>query len=387
VKPIAFILNADWRTQRSGAATFTRALLAEMKRRGVEFCVVAMRGAGGNAAKVTHDGKDCSRGPTPGARLRTAVSGRLACGYLVALARDARHLWRHRRDLRGRVLAVNEFGCETMPIAARLVFPCAKVLALAHTHPGGSAYARHPVRACVERICYRSVDDIVFNSVALQREWAQTLSVHRMKGRVIHYGIAASDGRIPDDYPAKPEGCVDLLCASRFVRWKGHRELLQAFHRASVTSPMIRLILIGDGFERESVMKQARALGFADALRPPAVLYLGERPDAARYFNGADIGIQLSIEPEAFGLVFLEAMARGKPVIGTKIGGIPEVVGDAGLLVAAGDVEAAADAIHRLAESSALRTELGERGRHRWREEFTLERMVGEYVAHFGAGR
>ena len=113
----------------------------------------------------------------------------------------------------------------------------------------------------------------------------------------------------------------------------------------------------------------------------PVVFFLGSRPYAARYFNMADIGIQLSIEPEAFGLVFLEAMSRGKPVIGARIGGIPEVVGhDAGILVDASDSDAAAAAIVRLATSPDLRRQMGEAGHYRWQKHFTLDRMVDDYA-------
>jgi glycosyltransferase involved in cell wall biosynthesis len=137
--------------------------------------------------------------------------------------------------------------------------------------------------------------------------------------------------------------------------------------------------LIGDGPELQGCIEFAERIGL-DVGRN--IIFMGARDNAARYFNGADIGVQLSIEPEAFGLVFLEAMSRGKPVIGTDIGGIPEVVGDCGILVEPFDIDGAADAIERLVRDDALRIELGEKGKMRWRDHFMLERMVNDYIAY-----
>jgi len=405
-----FILQAGWRDELSGTATFTRALLTGLEARGADVKVVEMRAEGESpapAGATPRVGSGGRSGPRPS-------SVRLCLGYVKSTLKDFLHLWRNRRLLRGRTLVVNEFGCETMPIAARLFAPLGTVVTLAHTHAGDTEYANHPVRRIVERLCHRCATDVIYNSDAVREEWRCALGT-QPKGRFIHYGIGEPDPSVPADYPSRPEGCIDFLCASRFVRWKGHRELIAAFTRAAERcSVPLRLILVGDGPTRQDCIKQALSAGFGapenppeqimpdhnpssnrpeqivlilcgDMLAPhrPAIIFLGPRPGAARYVNAADIGIQLSIEPEAFGLVFLEAMSRGKPVIGTRIGGIPEVVGEeAGILVEAGNPEAAADAMVRLAESPERRRQLGRAGHRRWRERFHLDRMIDEYAAY-----
>ncbi len=383
---LTFILNADWETQQSGAATFTRTLLDGFNRAGMGYDVVKMRGDDSlPPTKEIVQGEDVipERSPTiDNVKKKKPTSIKIALGYVLELLRDCRHLWRNSKKLRGRMIVVNEFGCETIPIAARIIFPFAKIIALAHTHPGKGGYAGHPVRRFVEKMCWRSVSDIIFNSEALRDEWYAVRVKNIPVGAdpcicpVIHYGIDEPDMDIPDDYPSKFTGCIDLLCASRFVRWKGHRELIDAFMGANDRLPVrMRLILVGDGPELDNCIEYAAG--------NENIIFLGARSDAARYFNGADIGIQLSIEPEAFGLVFLEAMSRGKPVIGTRIGGIPEVVDDGGILVEAGDVDAACAAIVKLVQNPELRKELGEKGRKRWKKKFTVERMMNDYIEYF----
>jgi glycosyltransferase involved in cell wall biosynthesis len=88
----------------------------------------------------------------------------------------------------------------------------------------------------------------------------------------------------------------------------------------------------------------------------------------------ADIAVVPSTEPEAFGLVALEAMAARKPVLAADHGGLPEIVKDGvtGLLVPPNDAVALSAAMRRLIELPALREELGTNGTLRFREDFTL---------------
>jgi glycosyltransferase involved in cell wall biosynthesis len=83
---------------------------------------------------------------------------------------------------------------------------------------------------------------------------------------------------------------------------------------------------------------------------------------------------------EGFGLVLLEAMAAGRPVVASRVATIPEVVvdGQTGLLVPAGDPLALAEAIARLAADPALARQLGEAGRDRLRRHFSIDKMVGD---------
>ena len=164
----------------------------------------------------------------------------------------------------------------------------------------------------------------------------------------------------------------------------------------------MRLILVGDGPALSVSVKLAATLGLdvcdlrgtaaracprspeSQKSRGP-VVFCGSEPNAAACFREADVGILLSTEPEAFGIVLLEAMSRRRPLIASRIGGIPEVItdGETGLLVDPGDVDAAARAIQRLAESPDLCSAMGEAGYVRWKTHFQLARMEHDYLHYF----
>ncbi|MCX7590803.1 MAG: glycosyltransferase, partial [Kiritimatiellae bacterium] len=250
----------------------------------------------------------------------------------------------------------------------------------AHTHPGTDARARHPVRRFVERLCYRAVSDVIFNSNAVKEEWRRKLRCRAIRGRVIWYGLPEPPSQEQVDYPPRPFDTVDFVCVSRFVRWKGHRELLQAWFLAQqAVKSRIRLLLVGDGPTLPEMQHLVSRLGLGNS-----VLFCGARPDGAAFFARADVGVQLSVEPEAFGFVLLEAMCRQRPVIASRLGGITEVVEheETGLLVNPHDPQTVVRAICRLAESPELRRTMGQRGYERWRRHFTLERMVTEYAGY-----
>lgn len=107
------------------------------------------------------------------------------------------------------------------------------------------------------------------------------------------------------------------------------------------------------------------------------------REDAAaveNYLPAADAGLYTS-ENESFGLSILETLFFGKPVIAFRIGGIPEVVGDAAYLHEFGDIAAMASSLDALVDSPDAARQLGERGRARAEKEFTAARIVPQYEA------
>ena len=123
----------------------------------------------------------------------------LLLGYGRSVLCDVRRLWPYRQQLKSRILITNELGCESLPVALRLVCPRNTLIAIAHTHPGQNAEAQHPVRRMMERLCYRAVTDIIYNSHSLKAQWAAKLGIAEAKGAVIWHGVDAPDPTLPSD--------------------------------------------------------------------------------------------------------------------------------------------------------------------------------------------
>lgn len=159
----------------------------------------------------------------------------------------------------------------------------------------------------------------------------------------------------------------------RFTAEKGHAVLLDAFARLKAGRPGVRLELVGYG-ELEAELR-ARAAPLGDACR-----FTGAR-DAAEVLGGFDVFVQPS-HYESQGIAILEAMAAGRPVVATDVGGVRDAVepGVTGLLVPPGDPAALARAVGELLDDPGRASAMGERGRRRVRERFSAGRMSSDYA-------
>jgi len=110
-----------------------------------------------------------------------------------------------------------------------------------------------------------------------------------------------------------------------------------------------------------------------------AVRFLGYRDDVPALLLAADAFV-LSSRSEGLPMVVLEAMMAGLPVVATRVGGVPDAVGDCGLLVEPERPEALAEAMQRLMDDPLLAADLGRRARERARREYSLDRMVDRYL-------
>ncbi|MCX5681354.1 MAG: glycosyltransferase family 4 protein, partial [Candidatus Omnitrophica bacterium] len=107
--------------------------------------------------------------------------------------------------------------------------------------------------------------------------------------------------------------------------------------------------------------------------------FTGYLKNAWEYIECFDVLVLPSVAHEGFGLVLLEAMLYKKPVVGTKMGGIPEVIGDVGYIVSPKVSAELTDVIGRLLKNPQLCNMLGEKGFMRLKERFTADRMAKEY--------
>lgn len=167
---------------------------------------------------------------------------------------------------------------------------------------------------------------------------------------------------------------VVVLAVGALVRRKGHDLLLEAAARLQGAA-RLRVVLCGDGPEAGALRERAARL------RLPVVL-AGFRGDVAACLAAADI-VAMPSRREGLGVAALEAMAAGKPLIATRVGGLAEVVRqeETGFLVPPEDVPALAAALGRLLADPELRGRLGAAGRDRVRAEYTADRMAAGTVA------
>lgn len=171
-----------------------------------------------------------------------------------------------------------------------------------------------------------------------------------------------------------PDGEKILMHISNFRAVKKVLDTVEILARVTKRVPA-RLILIGDGPERPRVQARAEELGVADK-----VVFLGRHDSVAELLSCADVFL-LPSSKESFGLVALEAMACGAPVVASDVGGIPEVVphGEAGFLCPVGDVDAMADAVTDILRDEELHARFVRNGLAAVAEKFTAEFVVPQY--------
>jgi rhamnosyl/mannosyltransferase len=214
-------------------------------------------------------------------------------------------------------------------------------------------------------------------------ETAEQLADYREKCVVVPYGIDTAPFEMTAEMRARvgaartDAGQHVLLFVGRLVPYKGVDVLL----RAMVGIPA-RLVIIGDGPLRGELGQLASDLGVADRVRFAGTL---SDPEVVAHYHACDMLVLPSVtRAEAFGMVQIEAMACGKPVISTDLrSGVPWVNrhDESGLVVPPGDVDRLRDAIGALLGNEPLRARLGEGARQRVSRDFTAQRMAERTVA------
>jgi glycosyltransferase involved in cell wall biosynthesis len=186
----------------------------------------------------------------------------------------------------------------------------------------------------------------------------------------VHIPRANGGGLLPQG--TRLETVLGVAC--RLVSIKGIIYLIRALAVLQAEFPELRLEIAGTGSERPIIESEAETLGLKDR-----VAFLGWQADLAPVLARWDIFVQPSLE-EGFGIAALEAMAAGLPVVATAVGGISELVkaGQTGWLVPPGDPEALAERLRALLLDVEQRRRMGEAGRKRAMENFSVERMVAE---------
>jgi glycosyltransferase involved in cell wall biosynthesis len=171
---------------------------------------------------------------------------------------------------------------------------------------------------------------------------------------------------------------VMVLLLGALERRKGHAVLLDAARRLAVTHPALRYVFAGDGSEHAGLVEAAQGLG-------TRVVLAGFRRDVAACLAAADV-VALPSLHEGLGVAALEAMAAGRPVVASRVGGLAEVVveGETGLFTEPGEPQSLARALAALADDAGLRARLGAGGRRRVLARYTAARMAEGTIACYG---
>jgi glycosyltransferase involved in cell wall biosynthesis len=189
----------------------------------------------------------------------------------------------------------------------------------------------------------------------------------RVRPRLAAAAVRAAQG-VAADAPL-------LLSIAALVRRKGHDVLLDALAGLAARGLRPHLWVAGDGPERVALAHQAERLGLAGQ-----VDWLGQRDDVGDLLAAADV-LVLPSRAEGLGVAALEAMAAGRAVVASAVGGLADAVADerSGLLVAPGDAVALGAALERLLREPELRARLAAGGPARVAEGFLAEQMVAAY--------
>jgi len=224
----------------------------------------------------------------------------------------------------------------------------------------------------------------------------RVLATSRYAARRIgqHYDVAAERMRIvPElidlDRWQQALAAIDtarqpatILTVCHLYPRKRVRVLIDAMRQVMVTEPRARLRIVGTGPEEAALQEQVRCLGLAEQ-----VTFLGHVPFArlCAEYRAATAFCLPSVQ-EGFGIVLLEAMAAGLPIVACAAAAVPEVVpaGDCGLLVPPDNAAALADALVQLLAGEALQRRLGDGGRERVRR-YRADTVAGEFLAAIGA--
>ena len=300
-------------------------------------------------------------------------------------ASDIRALWGLTRYLRSKPYHIVHTHNSKAGFLGRLAAKAAGVPVIVHTVHGFAFHDREPfwrrtLFRSLERMASGWCDRMIFISQPLV-DWALREGVtRREKAVTIYSGIelnrflpvsAEEKDRLRDRWGLGRKAPV-VGIVSKLWEGKGHSVLIRAFRGVREEFPDARLVVVGEGYLRDRLAQQVQELALTDS-----VLFAGFVTEPAQIIATLDVAVLPSFF-EGMGRVLLEAMAMGKPVVASAVGGIPELVkqGVNGFLVSPGSVSELRDAVLRLLKDKEMAARMGNEGKSRVTETFGADRMV-----------
>jgi len=358
------VLHLHKLTGVSGSEGHLLALLPALRERGVDARFLGLDVRGSDAGRF-YAALDRLEVPHRSVRCGPDVSPRMARDVVRAVRAE-------RPDLvHTHLVHADAYG----GIAARVL----GIPAISTRH-NDDRYLLGPFRY-VDRAFARSARRLIAISDAVRR-FLEQAGHDPAKLVTIRYGL--------DELPSTPSNPTPVamgvppdaplaVAVGRLIAQKDHATLLRGFELVRSAVPEARLAILGSGPLEAETRRLAAELGLADAVLLPG------RTDIRDWLERADVFVHTS-RWEGFGIVLLEAMLAGLPVVATRVSAVPEVVadGETGLLVEPGDHTELAAALGALLADGARASALGEAGRRRARDEFSVTRMAERTMAVYG---
>jgi len=283
--------------------------------------------------------------------------------------------WRLARLLRREGVSILHAHCFDPTLVGLLAARVARVpFIFTRHHTNHNLRLRKRVHTWIDAWCGRLADKVIAVSEATRRIMTETEGVPGRRVETVYYGIdplpescSESIDRLRRDLSLGDRAVCLVL--GRLHEEKGQHVLFDALGRLESNGGAPLTLLVGEGPHREKMQVAVRRRGLDNVVR-----FLGQRSDIPELIGLSRIVVLPSLA-ESFPFALLEAMSLGKAIVASTVGGIPELVGDAGVLVPPGDPQSLAQAIRKVLEDSRLAHSLGEIGRGRLAM-FSPERMM-----------
>jgi glycosyltransferase involved in cell wall biosynthesis len=226
------------------------------------------------------------------------------------------------------------------------------------------------------------VDRVIVPCVFLKKALISSGYIPEERFNVIYNGLQPEDWQFPVETSRReilerygwPDESFICISSGRLAPVKGLKHLIEAAALLTEKDADLRFVIMGDGPEKEHLVAQAHESGLDNI-----VVFTGRVDTPAEYLAGVDLFVHPSLS-DSFPNAVMEAMACGKPVVASRVDGVPELIvdGESGLLVEPGKAAALALAIAELKADENLRLSFGEAARSRVERHFGLNRMIKE---------
>jgi glycosyltransferase involved in cell wall biosynthesis len=263
-----------------------------------------------------------------------------------------------------------------------------------HSRPGGYVAARAPMwKRTAARLINRPLTKVISVSNYGYRCMTTADLLPQSRFEMIYNGVdlarVSCDPQRAIEFRRRhsiPADRAIVVQVSWIIPEKGIVDLLETARLVIARNSKVQFVVVGEGAYREQYMRDAIGMDLGDHVTWTA---MSRDPFGEGVFDAADVVCQMSRWEEVFGWMIAEAMAHGKPVVATRVGGIPELIADgvSGYLVECGDGQAASARVLDLLSDPKLRASMGQAARETVSEKFDLRKNVKQLMRAYGVSQ